>query len=226
MTRLAPFDRLVRRARTVGLAVALTVGLAACAGSPAATFTPAGPCATDGRAPGTYPALEALVPTSLSAKAPMTLDSGRSCSNAALGSLVSHAVADLRFAGATWDEGSGYGTSIAVLALPDAALPIGWAEEFYEVGAKTARRTERIEITRPTLDAVGAVYRLDVLNDLSFQTVVVWADGPVARVVIVASPVTADTSRAAHDARVLEAVAVAASAAARSAGPSAGPAAS
>jgi len=206
------------------LAVAVVVGLAACAGSPTATFTPVGPCAADGRGAGTYPALEALVPTRVGDKAPTTLDSGRSCSNAALGSLISHAVADLRFAGATWDLGSGYGTSIAVLALPDAALPVAWAEEFYEVGAKTARRTERIEITRPTLGSVGTVYRLDVLNDLSFQTVVVWADGPDVRIVIVASPITADTSRSAHDARVLEAIAAAA--AAPSPGSSAAPAAS
>jgi hypothetical protein len=206
--------RPVLRPRTPARALlaALLAGpllLAAC-GSAGATFSPDGPCVVDGRAAGAYPALEALVPATFDGVVATTRDSGRDCSRTALGTFaVAHDLAEVRFAGATWDEGGGLGTSIAVLALPAGDLPVAWAEQFYEEGAKAAKRTERIETSRPILDGPGEVFRLDTLNELSFQSVVVWADGPVARVVIVATRVSPDTSRAEHDARVLAAVAAA-----------------
>jgi hypothetical protein len=172
-------------------------------------FDPHGPCEVDGRAAGAYPALEAALPGELADRPPDSRDSGRSCSAAALGALAGHGVAELRFAGVTWDDGGGAGASIAVLALPDGALPVAWVEEFYEVGARTARRTEKIETDRPSIEPAGVVFRLDTLNDLSFQSVVVWPDGPIARVVLVASPVRPDASRADHDAIVAAAVAAA-----------------
>jgi hypothetical protein len=190
------------------LAAAVSLAVAACSTS-GATFAPTGPCTTDGRAAGAYPALEALVPRSLGTRAATTIDSGRNCSDDALGSLISHGVHELRFAGSTWDEGGGNGESIAILALPDAALPVAWAEEFYDIGAQTAKHTENIETSRPTYPGAGSVYRLDTLNDLSFQSIVVWQAGPAVRVVIVASPVNPSASKADHDARVDEAVAAA-----------------
>jgi hypothetical protein len=199
---------LVRRA--VGatlLATALAGILVACGGG--VSFDPSGPCAVDGRAAGAYPDLEALAPTSFDGQPPTTLDSGRNCSDEALGALTSHGVHELRFGGATWDFGNGRGMTIATLGLPDAPLPIAWAEEFYELGARNAKRTEHVDVTRPDMTPLGAVFRLDTLNDLSFQTIVLWADGDRVRVVIVASPVSLSASRDDHDALVASAVATA-----------------
>jgi len=179
-------------------------------GQAAGTFSPSGPCLADGRAPGTYPELEAKVPRSLDSRAPTTVDSGRKCSDSALGSLTSHGVTDLRFAGAVWSGGSDAGTSIAVLALPTGMLPIAWAEEFYGFGAVTGKKTDNIATSRPSFDRVGETFRIDALNDLSFQSVVVWQDGPLVRVVIVATAVDPGASKAAHDAQIAAAVAAAA----------------
>ena len=191
------------RAAVALLVVPLVI--AAC-GAFGPTFSPSGPCLADGRAPGAYPDLEAQVPKSINGRSATTIDSGRDCSADALGSLASHAVHEVRFAGATWDEGNANGVSIAVLALPDRAFPIAWAEEFYQAGAETGKHTGNIETDRPTYPGAGPVFRLDTLNDLSFQTVVVWPDGSLARVVIVATQVDPNASRAVHDARVAEAI--------------------
>jgi hypothetical protein len=179
--------------------------LAAC-GAFGATFSPSGPCVTDGRASGAYPDLEAKVPQAVNGRPATSIDSGRNCSADALGSLTSHDVHEVRFAGATWDESNGNGVSIAVLALPDQALPISWVEEFYQLGAENGKHTDNVETARPSYPGAGPVFRLDTLNDLSFQTVVVWPDGPLARVVIVATQVDPSASRSVHDARVAEAV--------------------
>jgi hypothetical protein len=230
-----------------GLVGVLVAGLlvAACGGS-AATFSPSGACLVDGRSSGAYPELEGLLPTSLIGVAPTNLDSGRDCSDTTLGSLTSHGVSELRFAGATWDEGGGNGTSIAVLALPAgeanltlpsgepgsgspglpaptpastmrgpepaaalgdlASLPVAWVEEFYTVGAINGGKTSNVTTNHVQLDDAGTVFRLDTLNDLSQQSIVVWQDGPVVRVVIVATQVDPSASMAQHDARVLAAV--------------------
>ncbi len=208
--RTPPIDRGYARPVTPGLhlpgrqtalcVVLLGSLLAGCAA--AATFDPAGPCDADGKAPGAYPDLEGLLPDLFDGRAPDRRDSGRSCTDAALGSLGSHEVAELRFAGATWDFGNGRAVTMAVLSLPNRALPVVWAEEFYELGARNGRRTEHVQVSRPTFDGGGPVFRLNTLNDLSFQTVVVWADGDRAGVVLVASPVNLDAERAEHDAVV------------------------
>jgi hypothetical protein len=199
--------------RTAGSIALLlsTLLLAGCAiGGASPTFDPSAPCTADQRAGGAYPELEALVPRAFDGKAPTTLDSGRNCSAAALGMFGSHDVREVRFAGAVWDLGNGTGVTLALLALPSSPMPVAWAEEFYEIGAKTAKRTENIQTSRATFAGLASpVFRLDTLNDLSFQTIVVWGDGPIARVVIVASPVTLGASRDAHDALVEQAVAAA-----------------
>ncbi|HYL40141.1 MAG TPA: hypothetical protein VET90_02425, partial [Candidatus Binatus sp.] len=136
--------------------------------------------------------------------------------------LAGHGVHEVRFAGATWDESGGNGVSIAVLSLPDQPLPIAWAEEFYALGAQNGSHTGNIETSRPTYAGAGPVFRLDTLNDLSFQTVVVWPDGQLARVVIVATQVGPGASRSVHDARVAEAIGAAAAAEAAEPSSSAG----
>jgi hypothetical protein len=183
--------------------------LGAC-GSAGATFSTGGPCLADERAPGAYPDLEALVPRMLAGKASTALDSGRNCSDKALGTLTAHDVHELHFAGATWDFGGGAGTSIAILALPSASLPIEWVEEFYTAGALNGTKTDNVKTSQPTFDIVGTTFRIDALNDLSQQSIVLWADGSRIRVVIVASPVSPTASMADHDARVASAVAAAA----------------
>lgn len=180
------------------------------------SFAATGPCVADGRAPGIYPELERLVgerwhqvsPDAFASMVPTTIDSGRNCSPKALGTLVSHGVTELHFAGATWDEGAGNAMVSAILAVPTdhPPLKVAWVEEFYEAGARAGKRTENIETSRPTMGSVGPVYRLDTLNDLSLQTVVVWSASEGIRVVIVTTTVRPDSSRAEHDRRVVEGV--------------------
>lgn len=202
------------RLRLAALAAALTLCLGACQAGQA-SFDPNGPCTTDGRAPGGYPDLEARLPPSLGGiepagasasagadVAPTTVDSGRNCTEDALSTLSTHGVTELRFAGATWDQGGGDGTVSAFFTTPTGqpALEAAWMEEFYETGARASGKTENIEISRPTIGPAGEVYRLDTLNELSLQSLVVWpAEGGV-RVVIVATRVAPDASRAEHDA--------------------------
>lgn len=203
-----------RRARPRGqTAVGLLMGLvvAACAAS-APTFDPSGSCVADGRAAGAYPELEARLPATLDDVAPDSVDSGRSCSDAALGALASHDLDEVRFAGATWDLGGGAGVSSVVFAADGPTLRAAWIAEFYEIGARTAKRTENIEASRPAFNGAGLAWRLDTLNSLSLQTVVTWQDAEVVRVVLVATAVAPGASRAAHDELVEAAVAAAAGA--------------
>ena len=194
------------------LAACLVAVAAAACGGTNATFDPAGPCVVDGRVAGAYPALEALLPGELGGDAPTSVDSGRNCTPGALDSLVSHDVRALTFAGATWDLGSGDGVTSVVFALPvatgesAASLPAAWIAEFYEIGARTAKRTENIETSRPAFQGTGEAWRLDALNGLSLQSVITWQDGDVVRTVLVATTVAPDASREAHEALLDEAI--------------------
>ena len=218
---MLPGRSILNRPRPGRLLVVILAAIlvAVCGPGSAQSFDPGGPCGNDGRAAGAYPDLEARLPTTFEGAAPGSLDSGRHCSEGALGSLIVHDVAGVQFAGATWDLGGGDGISSAIFGLPNRDLPADWIAEFYEIGARTAKRTENIEASRPTMPGPGQVFRLDTLNDLSLQSVVVWQDGPLVRVVLVATAVAPDASRAAHDALVNRAVAATVDPAA---GPSAG----
>ena len=185
------------------LALAATALIAVVAGCSGATFDPSGPCTADGRAAGAYPALEALVPRELDGRPPMRVDSGRNCTAAALGSLVRHGVAELRFAGSTWEDGPNAGVTLAILEAPD--LRADWVHEFYRLGAEAGRNTENVTSSDMAIDGIDAE-RLDTLNGESFQTVVAWQDGDRVRVVLVASFIR-EASRTEHDAAVEDAVA-------------------
>lgn len=187
------------------LAVAVAVAASGCGGS-TPTFDPTGPCTLDGRAAGVYADLEARLPSALDGRSPQSVDSGRNCTEGALGSLAARGLDDVRYAGATWDLGGGTGVSSVVFAVPGTDLPAAWIAEFYEIGARTAKRTGNIETSRPTYEGAGETWRLDTLNDLSLQTVITWQDGADVRVVLVATPVSPDASRAAHDALVEAAI--------------------
>jgi hypothetical protein len=199
----------IRSTSRLALVLIVVAILAAGCGATGATFSTSGPCLADGRAAGAYPALEGLAPTTLEGKAPTTVDSGRNCSDKALGTLTAHEVHELRFGGATWDLGGGAGTSIAVIALPAGRLPLAWAEEFYAAGALNATKTNNVKTSHPTVPGVSDAFRIDALNDLSQQAIVLWQLDDGIRVVIVASHVDPNASMAAHEARVAAAIAAA-----------------
>ncbi len=200
------------RLRLGAIFVAVLAVAAAC--MPSASPAPsggAGGCTSDIRAAGTFPDLEALLPRGMIEAAPTAVDSGANCTDASLGSYRQHGIAELRFAGATWDYGDGNGTVTAVLTTPAGQPPLEatWVEEFYTAGAFAGRNVENIDTSRPNVPGVGDVYRLDTLNNLSQQTVVVWPAEGYVRVVIVATEVGPDASREDHDERVRVAVEVA-----------------
>ena len=191
--------------------LALTVALCmlGCQLSAGASFQPDGACTTDGRAPGTYPDLEQKLPGGLGEEGATSVDSGRSCSDQRLSTLKAHGVTDLRYAGATWTPEGGSSTVIAVFTTATGGPPLepAWMEEFYETGARASTKTENIEISHPTYDQAGVVYQLNTLNDLSFQSVVVWPAEGFVHVVIVATQLQpGGQTRAQHDTAVRIAV--------------------
>lgn len=192
----------VRRTRRPSPAIALALLgalLAGCAGDSTGPFDPSSTCGADGRVAGAYPDLEARLPGSFQGAAAGSVDSGRHCSEAALGSLIAHHASNVQYAGAVWDLGGGTAVSSALFRLPGTDLPADWISEFYDIGARTAKRTENIETSSPTVRGAGPVFRLDTLNDLSLQTVLVWQDGPFVRVVLVGTTISPGATRAAHD---------------------------
>lgn len=194
------------------LAAALLLSTAAAGCSilgPTASPNPACP-AGDVRAPGTLPQLEALLPRGMIQRSPDTVDSGWNCSATALGTYVAHGVTKLDFAGATWDQLNGNGIVTALMALDSGPLDASWVEEFYTAGAVAGKHTGAVKTDRPTYKGAGPVFRLETINDLSLQTVVIWPAAPYVHVVIVATTVTPDAVRADHDQRVQIAVEVAA----------------
>lgn len=200
--------------RTIAaLVVGAALLLAACgqAAIPSGPISGCGDDRQDAMSIGGFPDLEAQLPRELEGKAPDIVNSGRSCSEKALGSLATHGVTELDFAGATWNQGRSDATVIAVLRTPVGQPPatLENIEEFYTAGAVAGTKTDNVTTTRPTMDPVGKVFRLEALNDLSQQTIVIWGDSQVFHVVLVATEVGPDASRADHDARVAAAVAVA-----------------
>jgi hypothetical protein len=190
----------------------LALAVAACSPSASPTST-TGDCATDVRAPGTFPDLEALLPRGMIEASPTSVDSGVNCTAEALATYRAHGITALRFAGATWDYGKGNATVVAVLTARPVGQPLleaAWVEEFYQAGAFAAAHTENIGVTHPNVPGAGIVFRLDTLNNLSLQTVVVFPAETYVHVVIVATEVGPDASREDHDQRVQVAIQVAA----------------
>jgi hypothetical protein len=173
--------------------------LAACGGSaiPVVSFDPAAACITDGRMPGAYPELEALLPAAYQGSAPVNVDSGRNCTPEALGTLADAGFSEVRFAGATWDLD---GSAALTAALFEAeGLDPSAMIDFYKAGALSNRKTERLADAETTV-AGRAGRRLDVLQaDGTAQTIVAWPAAEPGRVnVLLASDI--------GDARVLEAL--------------------
>jgi hypothetical protein len=148
--------------------------LAACGGAdaPLVSFDPASPCTADGQQPGAYPELEALLPAAVEGVAPQSVDSGRTCTAEALGSLAGAGIKEVRYAGATWPTGGTSGWTIA--AFSAAGLDAAKMHDFYLTGARGARRTEKVDVSDTTVGDIPAK-RLDVLqSDGTGQTVVTW----------------------------------------------------
>jgi hypothetical protein len=162
--------------------VALAPALGGCGGSaiPVISFDPASPCTTDGRQPGAYPELEALLPTAYRDQAPVNVDSGRNCTTAALGTLAADGISGVRFAGATWNLGSTTGLTVAVFEAT--GLDANEMLEFYRAGAAANSKTDKL-VTAELTVAGRPGHRLDVLqSDGTAQTVVTWPGTEPGRV--------------------------------------------
>ncbi len=163
-----------RRRLPAVAAILLTVIVAGACGSaiPVVTFDPSTPCTTDGRQPGAYPDLEALLPTTYQDRTPDNVDSGRSCTPAALGTLADHGITGVRFAGATWDLD---GTTALTVALFEAdGLTPGEMIDFYQAGAVGNGKVDKLVTADITVGGRPGS-RLDVLlSDGTGQTIVAW----------------------------------------------------
>ncbi len=213
----SPVARRTRgRAFCAGVLGLLLISLAGCGltgGGP--TFAPDGPCRVDGRAPGAYPELEALVPSRFDGRPPDRLDSGRNCSRENLAGLAATGITELRFAGGLWATGAESGVTLAVFTAP--GLTVEALGAWYEAGARSARKTSIIVVGRPRLGG-GAAYRIDLENGGQLQTIVVLPSAAdVVRVVLVGSAARDVRTPDAHAAIVERAIA--ASLAAEAAGP-------
>jgi hypothetical protein len=193
-----PTGRPARRPATLLAAVALVaaVVLGACSASaPSTSFDPASPCPAQGQQPGAFPDLEAMLPTEYDGAAPTTVDSGRSCTAAMLGTLAEAGVAELRFAGATWATGGTSGITVAVFEAD--RLDATVMRDFYQRGAEQARRTEKVQASDVPVGG-KAGKRLDVLgSDGTGQTVVAWPADRPGRVWVLLAADLGDTKVAA-----------------------------
>ncbi|MEX2011928.1 MAG: hypothetical protein WEF51_06815 [Chloroflexota bacterium] len=191
----------------VVVALAAAGLLTGCAGGTAASsFDPSGPCTTDGQRPGAYPELERLIPASFEGVAPAHLDSGRNCTEANLGTLASHGIREVRFAGGLWETGDRSGFTLAVLVAPN--LTAERMADFYEAGARAGRKTEEVKRSTDELDGRNA-WMISTLNDESYQTIAVWdaAEPGTVRAVLVGSDVRETDGMESHSALVQRAVA-------------------
>jgi hypothetical protein len=198
---VAPRPR--RTALLIGFALAASLLLAACGQA----FDPTGPCTADGSAPGAYPELEASVPKALAGAPPKELDSGRACTPAGLGTLAGHGVTEFRFAGATWERGNDSGVSLAIFSDPDGPpLEPAWVAEFYEAGARAASKVDSVAASDYSVDDTRKGRRIDVLNDESYQTIVVFQRNGQVAIALVANAIRRVQTKEAHEVDVRTAV--------------------
>jgi hypothetical protein len=169
---------------TAVMSLAMGAILAACTGAATPSFDPTGPCSGDGSAPGAYPDLEALVPTSYEDRAPNRLDSGRNCSDENLGPLADEGIDEIRFAGGTWEFGSDIA---AVLAVFDAqGLTVDKMADWWESTARDSSRTEILGVS--DVEVAGRdVRRLDTKTGERLQSVLVWGGKDSGQVNVVLS---------------------------------------
>lgn len=186
------------------LAVALAAGLllAACSGAAPtpASFDPLVPCAgaDEQRMAGAYPELEASLPAELDGVAQTNRESGRYCSETTLGALMAAGIEEMRFGAATWDRGGGKAVSLVLFEAD--GLTANGLFETYETSARATSKVHDIRTSQPTI-AGGPAHRMDLLNDESFQAILVWpGDRPGQVRVVLAADLTNDDVQAAADA--------------------------
>jgi hypothetical protein len=172
-----PVTSPVRRpARFTALAATLAVAaavLAGCSTSAASSppFDASAPCTIDAKLAGAYPTLEALIPVKVGDTARTSLDSGRNCTATNLGTLASHGVTEVQFAGGVWQDSAEGALTLAVFSAP--GLQADWMGEWYEATARSARVTGSIDTTRPMIGGQQA-YRMDLVNGEAPQTAITW----------------------------------------------------
>lgn len=149
----------------------VAVLIAGCGSGQAPSFDPTGECTTDGRSPGAYPDLEALVPKLYRGEPPVTLDSGRNCTVTNLGSLASLGISEVRYAGGTWTFGAERAVVLAVFRTH--GLSAEALDAFYTQSAQAAPRTQIVGRSGPTI-AGRPGRRLDAKTGERTQTVVTW----------------------------------------------------
>jgi len=177
-----PASRAGRRFVALIVVLAVSVATAACTADAAPSFDPTGACSGDGTAPGAYPDLEALVPTAYEDREPTRLDSGRNCTSENLGTLATHGIDEVRFAGGTWEFGSDVAAVLAVFSAD--ALTVDDLAEWWESTARDSSRTEIVG-NGPAEVAGREVLRLDTRTGDRVQSVLVWDGGAPGRVNVV-----------------------------------------
>ena len=191
---------------SVPIAIALLALLAVVVGA-CAKFDGSEPCTSDGTGPGAYPELEAMVPKLFRAAAPSQLDSGRTCSTDGLTTLKGHGIDELRYAGGTWQTGTDSGLSLATFtSFGPTALRPEWVSEFYETGARNGKNVDTVDTSAyPVADGITG-RKIDVLNDESYQSVIVWERNGRIEVALVADFIREIQTKAAHEQVVRQAV--------------------
>jgi hypothetical protein len=179
----------------------LSALIAGCSPASSASFDASAPCTADARLPGAYAELEALIPRTFEGRAPTRLDSGRNCTPPSLGTLAAAGFREIHFAGGLWELGQRSGVTLAVLAAH--GLTAEQVIDFYEAGARSARKTENVKRGVYDFDGVNAV-TVETLNDESFQTIVAWQapQANTVRVALVASDVREVSEKAEHQRRI------------------------
>jgi len=182
-----PRRSLVVRRPAIALALVLGAGLllAACAPAIESSFDPASPCdpAANEQMKGSYPDLEARIPTTIDDRTADSRDSGRFCSKETLGSIYDAGVTEIRFGGGIWRAGDSAG--IQLTAFEGNGLTAAVLAEENRLAAEAAERTEAVKTTTLTI-AGRPAWRIDLVDGASRQAVVVWgsADGAAVQVVV------------------------------------------
>jgi len=192
-----------RIAVLAGALALLSVLLAACSSG----FDPSSPCTSDGRQAGAYPQLEARIPTAFRATQPTSLDSGRICTADGLATFKSHGVEELHYAGGVWNTGTQSGVSLATFEnAGDTPLQADWVAEYYQATANVGKNVNSVDVGSYEI-APGIVgKKVDVLNDESYQSVVVWDHDGRIQIALIADFIRDIQTKAAHEAVVREAV--------------------
>lgn len=156
---------------------ALAAAVAACGAAPPPS--PDAPCAgvDVDPTPGYYPALESLLPATLASATPGIVNSGRTCSSAALDGLASAGIIDLHFAGAQYPASATTGASLVIYTAPG-LTPTALANAFTASAASDSTGSvNQIQTSAVTIAGRPGI-RIQVNNNDQLQTIIFW---PAAR---------------------------------------------